>query len=258
MGSGALPEAGYGQAAYVHDVKACTDSGTTCVSPAAISPVLTRSANYNVSTTPGPKPGSTWKNWFYYGNVPSVFWGKNYGYQWAPNGDWAVGDYKGECGLTSGNAQPLIGLSAYTGGSHQAHAVQCGTRTVATTPSSCYARKIPGNNQGTSEDWDPGYYKASCGANEFVLGVSQSGTGAVTGVLCCPGGTAVSHTSCSTQVLYNQNSPAYYSNLGADWDGGYDKGQCPSGQYVAGLSAVYAGSQGVPMAPHAILCCPFK
>jgi hypothetical protein len=256
MGSGAQPETGFGQAAYVHDVKACKDSGTTCVAPAAVSPVLTRPINYGISTTPAKKPGSSWANWFYYGNVPSVFWGTNYGYQWAPNGDWAVGDYKGECGLTSGKAQPLIGLSAHTTGAHQAHAVECGSRTLTVSnPTSCYARKIPPNSQGTSEDWDPGYYKASCGVNEFVLGVSQSSAGAFTGVLCCPASSGATHTNCTTQVLYNQNSSAYYTNSGADWDAGYDKGQCPSGRYVAGVSALSSSSQGVLYAPHAILCC---
>jgi hypothetical protein len=257
MGSGAQPETGYGQAAYVHDVKACKDStGTACLAPAAVSPVQTRPLNYRATSTPARKPGSSWGNWFYYGNIPSVFWGTNYGYQWAPAGrDWAVGDYKGECGTTTDTGQALLGMSAYTGGVHQAHAVECSTRGVPITPSFCYARRIPPNRQGTSDDWDPGYYKASCAINEFVLGVSQSSAGALTGVLCCPGGTVL-HNGCTTQVLYNQNSSAYYSNGGADWDAGYDKAQCPAGQYVAGVSALSSTSQGVLYAPHAILCCP--
>jgi hypothetical protein len=252
MGSGANPSAGYTQAAAVHDFGACGTSA--CYSPMAGGMITTVGSNYSYSTSAAGASG--WQNWFYYGNVPNVFWGQNHGYQWTPVGDWSYGNYKGECGMNGASKGiPLVGLSAYTGGSHQAHAVQCAATTVSTTGSSCYARMFdPNNNQGLAGDWDVGFYKANCAANEYVQGVSQSTAGRINGILCCPSIQAT-HNYCTTEVLYNQNSSSFYTNGTVDWDWGFDKGQCSYGKYVAGVSANYSSSQGVVGAPHAIECC---
>jgi hypothetical protein len=249
MGNGATQFGGYGQAAYVHDTYACLND--TCYS----NPFMTVTgslANYNWWSAAGTP---SWSNWFYYGDEPTVFWGQNYGFQWSPISDWAVGSYKGECGITSLGGSPITGVTAFTSGSHQAHAILCGDVTFPVTPSGCYVRRFdPGNNQGSTgaPDWDRGYYKADCRNTEYVSGVSQSGAGAENGILCCPA-SGLSHASCGTQTFYAQNSAAYYSSGSADFDWGFDKGLCPAGDYVAGVSAVASGSN--IGAPHAIWCC---
>jgi hypothetical protein len=268
MGTAGTTSSGYPHASYVRSASACNTSCQNSYSPMAGANgfIQTVPGGYNGSKTLAAAPGpGGWTNGFYYGSVPKVFWQQNYGYTGT---DWSIGNYKGQCGTglnSSGQqalvGQPIIGLSAYTQyvpGSQQAHAIQCNTTTVPTTPSSCYGRAFnPSNNTGTSEDWDSGYAKAGCRSSEFVEGVSQSLSGQINGILCCPS-TKATHTGCSTQIFYGQNSSAYYNNAGSDWDWGYDKGQCPAGDYVAGVSGIVASSQGVVGAPHAILCCPLS
>lgn len=186
-----------------------------------------------------------------------LFWGQNWGYQWNPlTSDWSYGNLKGEC--ESGEA--LIGISAEPFA--QAHAILCGSAAAISIDfeqgSSCYPRYFGatiGNNDGDSSDgnWDPGNYLAACQANEFVAGVSQTvpgdpyGQGRLNGLLCCPSAKTLARNSCTVQVFYDQNSSGFAY---PDWDYGYDKGECPAGSYVAGVSAVT--SNGVA---HALLCC---
>ena len=209
MGSGATPTAGYGQAAYHHDFYAATPSGGWSTNFTANGSTVPSA--YAISTTTAA--GGSWADYFYYGDAPAVFWGQNYGYNWSPVGDWIYGSCKGECGV----GQPITGLSKDTGGSNEAHAILCGSATISTTGSSCYARTFdPGNNQGYTDngwDWDSGYYKAECGVSEFVQGIAQSTAGAVNAILCCPG--SLSHSSCSAQVFYSGDSGGY---AGTDWD----------------------------------------
>jgi hypothetical protein len=164
-------------------------------------------------------------------------------------GDWDSGSYKGQCPL----GEAITGLSRYaTASNHQAHAVQCGSLTVGNSGTlfGCNERTFdPGDNRGAdfNWDWDSGYFKAECSPGEFVQGVAQSTSGTLDGILCCAG--VVSHSACDVQVFDSHNSSAYGR---PDWDYGYYKGQCPKGQYVAGVSAFAGSPQG---APHAILCC---
>jgi hypothetical protein len=185
-----------------------------------------------------------------------VFSTEDYGYPAVSPpvlGDWAVGDYKGQCAL----GRPISGVSRVPG-QLWSHAVECGPpQSVYTDPSGedCYARQVEHvDNRGdtdTGTDWDPGSYKTECAANEYVAGVSQSDqTGALTSVLCCAA--TVTHKSCDTQVFYNGDSPAV---LPPDWDVGYYKGQCPAGQYVSGISTPAFASVGMTGAAHAVLCC---
>ena len=167
-------------------------------------------------------------------------------------GDWAFGDYKGQCGL----GEPMTGVSRVPG-QLWSEDVECGAPQASYSNSGgeCYARAVKSqDNRGDMDngtDWDPGSYKTECAANEYVAGVSQaSGNGVLTSVLCCPA--SVTHKSCDSQVFYNGDSPAYAL---PDWDVGFYKGQCPAGQYVAGISTPAFSSIGTPGAAHAILCC---
>jgi hypothetical protein len=188
-----------------------------------------------------------------YSPGPAIWWNENYGYDLnnPPGiGDWAPGDYKGQCALGQG----ITSVSRAVNGV-QSHALQCGPRTIAHDPTggSCNVRNVFYGNRGDTDngwDWDVGSYKAECAANEYVAGISQAANGVLNSILCCPG--SVSHNSCDAQVFYNNSSPAFQ---GFDWDVGYYKGQCPSGQYVAGISTPAFTSVGTPGAAHAVLCC---
>ena len=167
-------------------------------------------------------------------------------------GDWAIGDYKGECPLGA----PMYGVSRIPG-QVWSNAVECGTEQSAYNNSGagCYAQPVEDwSDQRDADngwDWDVGSYKTECAANEYVAGISQaSGNGVLTSILCCPA--SVTHQSCDAQVFYNSNSQAYAD---PDWDVGNYKGQCPAGQYVAGISTPAYWSIGTPGAAHAILCC---
>ncbi len=170
-----------------------------------------------------------------------------------PSKDWAPGAYKGVCPL----GQPMLGVSRVPG-QMWSEAVECGMpghAAYGNPGTACYARAVRSyDNRGDADggwDWDRGSYKTECAANEYVAGVSQaSGNGVLTSVLCCPA--SVKHASCDAQVFYNGDSTAY---SGPDWDVGHYKGQCPAGQYVAGISTPAYTSVGIPGAAHAILCC---
>ncbi len=177
------------------------------------------------------------------------------------SGDWARGDYKGQCPAGT----PMYGVSRVPGKTWS-HAVECGSSAKPGQPitgqaafsnsgAGCYTQPVLNNdNRGDTDnglDWDPGSYKTECRANEYVAGVSQaSGNGVLTSVLCCPA--SVTHQHCNPQVFYNSDSRAY---SGPDWDVGYYKGQCQGGQYVAGISTPASTSIGTNGAAHAVLCC---
>jgi hypothetical protein len=67
MGSGQAPSTGYGNAAYVYNVNAC--SGVACYAPTEVGPV-TFPDSYSYSTT-ATKGTSAWDNYFYLGDVSS-------------------------------------------------------------------------------------------------------------------------------------------------------------------------------------------
>jgi len=276
MGSGADPGAGFGQAAYVHDMYACIHNGG-CSYDFSIDCVSDLVPSYTYRTD--LPAGALWANWFYYGDAPHAFWGANYGVtDWSPTNpkDWALNSYKAECGTQSsyGFGVPVTGISKATSGSQRpAQAVHCGPNGMSTTLANCHAiqfgQAINANNptQGflnedvgqfpsTSGDWDPYYWKGECAANEFVSGVSQFAfapyQGGLDRILCCPG--SVTHANCGTQAFDSGNSPGFLTNS-PDWDQGYYKGQCQSGQYVAGVSAIANGNYGVVGSAHALLCC---
>lgn len=192
-----------------------------------------------------------------------VFWGKNFGYSQTPytqnNGDWAPGSYKGECH----SGQALTGISKYTSGA-AAHAVMCSSVWDSANfmeNSSCtplyfdHGYGTVGNVQWYVDpppvgDWDYGYYKAECGSNMFVGGVSQSTSGIVNGILCCtPSPGSVTHKNCHGELVNSTLNAIPYPSY--DWDNGYYKATCPATPaYVAGVSADTHSGQ-----VHSILCC---
>lgn len=186
------------------------------------------------------------------------FWGRDYGFSGSGFDDWASSNYKAQC--ASGLA--LTGVSADPSEGHL-HGALCGLPGTGdpkfyqrTNSTGCTPRAFNGgDNMGTADpEWDFGYYKAECAANEYAAGVSQSTSGSVNGLLCCPA--AVRHRACTitnAEVFYGQDSASYRS---PDWDSGFYKGQCPAGQYVAGISRVPPSQSGqVNGAAHALLCC---
>jgi hypothetical protein len=191
----------------------------------------------------------------YSGPGPAVWWGGDYGYpRVSPPAlnDWSPGNYKGECEM----GQSIVGISRFPN-ALQSHALQCGPRTLSTTNSAgsgCYTRTATAfDNRGDNDngwDWDPGSYKYECAANEYVQGVSQGGNGVLASILCCPAN--VTHQSCKPEIFYSGDSADYRS---PDWDPGYYKGQCPSGQYMAGVSSPAFASVGAASAMHGLLCC---
>ena len=202
--------------------------------------------------------GSSTATEAFFTSVPGAFLNGNCGYPGnypSSLGDWAYGDYKGECPLGS----PMYGVSRVPG-QLWSDAVECGTLQSAQSAYSnngtgCYALPVENwsNRMYTDNgwDWDTGSYKTECRANEYVAGISQaSGDGVLTSILCCPA--SVTHSSCDAQVFYNSNSQAF---VYPDWDVGNYKGQCPGGQYVAGISTPAYSSIGITGAAHAILCC---
>jgi hypothetical protein len=124
--------------------------------------------------------------------------------------------------------------------------LMCGAPQINFRPSGCHDISY----QSAAYDWDFGHLKADCAANEYMSGIARDsqGGGELDSILCCPGaGLNVDHrTDCDRQIFYAGNSPGYAA---LDWDPGFDKGQCPAGEYAAGLSAV-PGAPG----PHALLC----
>jgi hypothetical protein len=256
MGTGAALTAGFGQTAYVRNASTSPVVAPIGIQSTRASTAIPRSYAWTNSPAPAP-PASTWQNGFYYGDLPKLLWGgTNFGLHGTA---WSGSNYAAECGdnAPTNQGQALIGLSAAASSLHQAHSIQCEVNTVSSTQSACYARSFdPTNNQPSGAvDWDAGYAKAQCAAGEYVQGVEQSTSGVINGILCCPSST-VTQTSCAKQIFYGANSPNYTTNGGADWDNGYDKGQCLPNQVVTGVSAVVSASNGVVGAPHAIYCCP--
>jgi hypothetical protein len=202
-----------------------------------------------------------------------VFWGRDSGLVWSPlsanGGDWSPGNYKGECE----NGQSLLGVSTYVLGIGQAHSVMCGdgqhsadlqqSGSCHTVNYAYYGGDTQGSVQGTSQqkdvwwtngDWDPGYYKGECGANEFMAGVAQQTNGRAASILCCPGSANILHSACETVAFDSSN----FDNPSNDWDYGYYKASCPlrssvdsrTGRYAAGIS-----DSTDNLTPHRLLCC---
>jgi hypothetical protein len=139
-----------------------------------------------------------------------------------------------------------------TSGGHT-HAITCDVQQLNTSYTGCYARSIAsGDNRGDTDggwDWDPGFHKAECGANEYVAGLAQTTSGTFQSVMCCAGSPdVVQHYSCMTvspATLESESPPQ-----GPDFDPGSGNqiASCPLGFYLAGASTS-------PGPVHKLLCC---
>ena len=136
--------------------------------------------------------------------------------------DWQNGSYKAQC--APGQAVKGLSLSTTSSWTHDA-LCRTGTTAAAAFPqTSCHARNFSsGDSRGTSStgDWDKGFYKGECGSNEYVAGVSQSQSGQVDAILCCPG--PETHTACSAETVVSSDARET-TDLG-DWDYGYYKAE---------------------------------
>jgi hypothetical protein len=164
--------------------------------------------------------------------------------------EWDYGYYKGDCGAQ----WAITGLSTDLNGG-LAHALLCWsggnagefTGSAVTTVSPVWGGTTANMLYSRMGDWDYGYYKAECGLNEYVSGVSQApGSGAVHGIRCASASMTSNGTAnCETRLVTQSDG-----FTGTDWDYGYHKGQCAANKVVVGVSANASDGQ-----PHRILCC---
>ena len=172
-----------------------------------------------------------------------------------PSGEW---DYcRGKADCAKGEAVSGLSLDL---GVHQAHRALCrpqDARFPGTSRAvlSVDARRDQRRAQRVP-DWDPGYFKLECGANEYVVGVSENalpcaGNNAFHAVMCAAASGLPSGglgTACHDRFLDGSDDrPSGYTD---DWDLGAIKAECTQDEFAAGLS-VHPGTG----APHAILCC---
>jgi hypothetical protein len=172
-----------------------------------------------------------------------------------PSGDWDYCRGKADCA----NGEAVSGLSLDLG-VRQGRRALCrpqdgrfagASRAVLNTDArrdQRRAQRVP--------DWDPGYFKLECGANEYVAGVSENatpcaGNNAFHAVMCAAASGLPSGglgTACHDRFLISSDDrPAGYTD---DWDAGAFKAECARDEFVAGVSVHTATG-----APHAILCC---
>jgi hypothetical protein len=165
------------------------------------------------------------------------------------DGDWAVGDLKGECAAN----EWMTGVS--TGGmSAPTHSVQCtSTDTASSFTSGGHTLTISADNDGYGShnvgDWDYGYFKGECAANEIVTGLSQSG-GALNHVRCSGAARAIASNCHALAIPTSDNRESPRNNN--DWAVGYLKAECANGSAIAGVSRDVSTG-----ATHAVLCCDF-
>lgn len=156
------------------------------------------------------------------------------------DGDWDVGRTKGECASSS----RVTGVSVSTGG--LTHSILCegpsgGNTSYVTVDFALGDRR---RDFGTG-DWDPGYTKGECGANERVVGLSEDLSGQLSRIQCAHAG---SEDLCHA-VIFSSGDNRGKTNTG-DWAGGFYKGECAGNESVKGISKSWCGGY-----PHAILCC---
>lgn len=103
-------------------------------------------------------------------------------------------------------------------------------------------------------DWAPNYFKLECGANEFVLGVSENASNAQCQrnnnfhALRCAAATSALSNDCHVRTFDLQDDRG--KSDWADWDPNAFKGECGVNQYMAGVSV-----DPNTRRPHSMLCC---
>ncbi|HKQ68496.1 MAG TPA: M23 family metallopeptidase [Polyangiaceae bacterium] len=162
------------------------------------------------------------------------------------DGDWAFNRYKAEC-----NADAYVfGMSASTSGA-RAHSALCfggGTNLVTGAGVTVDFSSISTQRDSTTGDWDVGFYKGECAANEAVTGVSQTTSGRLASVRCTPMTSDTVLTTCTAREYDTGDNRGLVGS--GDWAPFYFKGECGVGEVVKGVSASTATG-----AAHKILCC---
>lgn len=159
--------------------------------------------------------------------------------------DFSPGHFKGECAL----GQVVTGVSV-AGACAAPRLLQCqsgrerSTVTTSVTPYCGDARR-----DDSTGDWDRGYRKGECAVNEAVVGVSRDAEGGIHDLLCAERGAAsLGAGTCTVRNVNGGDNRGRTSS--GDWDAGYYKAECASGEHVKGVSLDAKSRR-----PHALLCC---
>ena len=204
---------------------------------------------------------------------------------WANNsagltGDWAPYEFKGECtrSLFVGQGQETFwhgGIHGLSGNFYRRmtiHGLECTDYATGAFgyesfhpypigPTGFDSTNLPITTQHPEGyDWDPNYQKATCYTNKFVAGVAQQTNDTMIDKVMC--------ANVKNDFTRNDNT-CYPITMGVDydgtnhqftgspeWDTGFQKGYCGSGNYVAGISRnVPEWDPNFGGGIHAILCC---
>jgi hypothetical protein len=163
--------------------------------------------------------------------------------------EWDYGYYKADCGAQAA----MTGLSANTsdGTPHNMLCSNSGTQWSDNGVAVINNVASGGTQRAThAGDWDWGYWKSECGANEYVSGIDQApGSGNLHGIRCSSASMANNgYNNCESHVVGGPEDRGNTST--GDWDMGYYKSECSAGKVVVGVSANTS-----TLKPHRILCC---
>ncbi|HSC86708.1 MAG TPA: peptide-N-glycosidase F-related protein [Polyangiaceae bacterium] len=159
------------------------------------------------------------------------------------DGDFSPRRYKGECAA----GEVMTGLSL----DHECvspRILQCAAGHSWSAPEAVVRPNCGDDRRdATTGDWDNGYRKGECAANEAVVGVSRDTEGALYDLVCADASVA----SAGACTVRNVNAGDNRANTTTgDWDPSSFKAECAAGEYVKGVSLDVATRH-----PHAILCC---
>ncbi|MFD0277384.1 glycoside hydrolase family 5 protein [Kitasatospora sp. NPDC127111] len=161
--------------------------------------------------------------------------------------DWSSGNRKGNCP----DGQRLVGL-----GRSDSRGLCTDAAQPATAPGDWVT--VTDQRYVTDGDWASGYDKLQCPTGHLAVGYSVRGN-AMAALLCAPAGTALSTTNRVLWFDHGDNRPPASpdaDSTASDWAPGYYKGQCGSGEYVAGVAMTWRWLHaGVP---DALLCRPLR
>ncbi|WP_407697876.1 glycoside hydrolase family 5 protein [Streptomyces kaniharaensis] len=159
--------------------------------------------------------------------------------------DWSSGNRKGDCP----DGQRLIGLG---------RSDSRGLCTDAGQPAAGPGEWVTVTDERyvTDGDWASGYNKLQCPAGHLAVGYGVHNN-AMASLLCAPAATALPATARVLWFEHGDNRPPASTgadSAASDWAPGYYKGQCASGEYVAGVAMTWRWLHGG--VPDALLCRP--
>jgi hypothetical protein len=167
--------------------------------------------------------------------------------------DWDFLHGKAACGAGEG----LVGLSTVPGGDNRTALCRPlgGQFTTTVRDTLTFDDTHPADVRLTTRgpDWARFNYKLECGANEFVLGISENAAlyqnnHHIHKLLC--GAASGLSNACNTRVVDTRDDRGTGAAETWDWDYGAYKGECDVGQYVAGVSIDPDTRRA-----HSLLCC---